>query len=446
MLAMVQSAWSLLGGGLLLACGGGAPVPQSPQPPPKAPVVVPVAEERAPSESVGKYWVAGGPSEITVRADLASLTKTELVKTLLPLLAQSVPAAQKPCVTALLEHGRDVLVRAEQARDFTILVLAPDGLARARAACVGTLLPAERVSITGADEAYAVDDQLVAVLPAGIVLFGTRSLVEAALSSTAQPTPLPAHFTLAPATQISAHASVPDPKVTGNGTVSVATGKFALALSVQLPSEGMAQQLEAAFANNRAKVRDMLRAAGGDAVVLRMIDSVTLERRGAELELGLEARGSAAEQAQALGQIVGFSVSAAQRYALNAKAAEAKHTLAQITKAYQAALNEGSASKPPKPKKLFSLPPVPAQVPRGEKLQTSAEDWGAWAAIKFSLAEPQYFQYEVVAAKNGKSAEVVARGDLDGDGELSVRRLKLALDPKTGQLTAQGLDEQNPLE
>ena len=37
----------------------------------------------------------------------------------------------------------------------------------------------------------------------------------------------------------------------------------------------------------------------------------------------------------------------------------------------------------------------------------------------------QYFQYEVRAAKDGQSAEVLARGDLNGDGKTSLFRLKL---------------------
>jgi hypothetical protein len=89
---------------------------------------------------------------------------------------------------------------------------------------------------------------------------------------------------------------------------------------------------------------------------------------------------------------------------------------------------------------------VPAAVPRGAKYQSSVDDWKPWAGIGFKLDEPQYFQYEVVAAKDGKNAEILARGDLDGDGVSSLYRLKIQLDPKTGQLTAQDLDETEPFE
>ena len=70
----------------------------------------------------------------------------------------------------------------------------------------------------------------------------------------------------------------------------------------------------------------------------------------------------------------------------------------------------------------------------------------AWAKIGFSIQEPQYYQYEVVAAKDGKSADVIARGDLDADGELSTFRVKLTLDPKTQALSAGGLEETQPAE
>ena len=76
----------------------------------------------------------------------------------------------------------------------------------------------------------------------------------------------------------------------------------------------------------------------------------------------------------------------------------------------------------------------------------ASDDWKAWAPIHFAFTEPQYFQYEVVAAKDGKSAEIIARGDLNGDGKSSLYRIKIELDPKTGLLTASEPNETDPLE
>jgi hypothetical protein len=95
---------------------------------------------------------------------------------------------------------------------------------------------------------------------------------------------------------------------------------------------------------------------------------------------------------------------------------------------------------------LVSFKAVPPDVPHGQKYQSSAADWAPWKTIGFSIAEPQYFQYEVVAAKDGKSADIIARGDLDGDGQVSETRLSIELDVKTLQLTAKGIQERGPLE
>lgn len=136
-----------------------------------------------------------------------------------------------------------------------------------------------------------------------------------------------------------------------------------------------------------------------------------------------------------------------RRYIQDAKTAEARNVIGEIAVAYGTALQEPPpAGKKAAPKKLVSLPAVPATVPRGTKYQSSANDWQAWAPIHFSFSEPQYFQYEVVAAKDGKSAEIFARGDLNGDGKSSLYRIKIELDPKTGQLTASKPSETDPLE
>ena len=51
-----------------------------------------------------------------------------------------------------------------------------------------------------------------------------------------------------------------------------------------------------------------------------------------------------------------------------------------------------------------------------------------------------------MAAKHRKTAEICARGDLNGDGKNSLFRIKIELDPKTGKLTASAPSETDPLE
>src|SRR5262249_6048369 len=73
--------------------------------------------------------------------------------------------------------------------------------------------------------------------------------------------------------------------------------------------------------------------------------------------------------------------------------------------------------------KLFSLPAVPKTVPKAVKYQSSPDDWKPWAKIRFEMNAPQYYQYEVKAAPDGKSADIIARGDLNGDGKQSLFKL-----------------------
>jgi len=99
-------------------------------------------------------------------------------------------------------------------------------------------------------------------------------------------------------------------------------------------------------------------------------------------------------------------------------------------------------------KKLFSFAAVPKAVPRAMKYQSTPDDWKPWASIGFSMEEPQYFQYEVRAARDGQSAEILARGDLNGDGKTSLFRLEVAVDPKDHRtlMIAPALEETDPEE
>ena len=50
------------------------------------------------------------------------------------------------------------------------------------------------------------------------------------------------------------------------------------------------------------------------------------------------------------------------------------------------------------------------------------------------MIDPLYYQYEVRAAPDGKSADIIARGDLDGNGKTSQYLLHVNLDARQGKL------------
>jgi type IV pilus assembly protein PilA len=66
---------------------------------------------------------------------------------------------------------------------------------------------------------------------------------------------------------------------------------------------------------------------------------------------------------------------------------------------------------------------VPATVPLASKVKTTATDWTTttWSCLKFSINEPQFYQYDYQAAGVAVAATYTgsAYGDLDGNGTVS---------------------------
>lgn len=434
---------------VMLACGGEAPPAKVPAPPASPPIETLALAARKPSPEVSRYWVFDGPQSLAMYADLGSLFQSELVAHLAPALLEQLggvlEGAERACVSALLLHSRELLVGGDDDSGLVVLSLGPEGVKAARTACVGSLLPVERTTVPGAEEAYITGTGVIAVMP-GVVLAGSRALVEAALAPDAKPSALPEHLALKGEEQLSFRFDAAHPRASAIGALSTSAQHFSIAGQVELPSDAAADNIDKKISMARSQGKLLAQAMSGDATLVRLLDSIAIERRGRRFQVQFELRGTPTEQARDLGTVAALGVQGVRRYMVNAKAAEAKATLAQITKSYQASLLVADGAKPKQAPKLLSLPAVPAAVPRGAKYQSLADDWKPWAGIQFKLDQPQYYQYEVVAAKDGRNAEILARGDLDGDGVTSLYRLKIQLDPKTGQLSAQALDETDPFE
>ena len=143
-----------------------------------------------------------------------------------------------------------------------------------------------------------------------------------------------------------------------------------------------------------------------------MLSHVELTRSGGHLDAAFDLHEPPADQARDLGALAQSSVDALRKYMADARTSEARGTVRVIASDY-AVLWEQDDAKARAKRKLFSLPPVPKTVPRGSKYASQASDWKPWERIRFSMDEPQYYQYEVKAAPDGESATVIARGDLE---------------------------------
>jgi type IV pilus assembly protein PilA len=158
-----------------------------------------------------------------------------------------------------------------------------------------------------------------------------------------------------------------------------------------------------------------------------------------------------------IGVLAVLAINGVRKYIANAKSAEARNSLGQITKdaatAYardsisstvlaKGALSNGAAKLCQSAS--LSVPTTIASV-TGHKYQSMASDWNTdaatagtgFACLKFSLEEPQYYMYSYTAttanttgATAGDSFIAAAQGDLDGNGVTSLFQVE-------GQISAQ---------
>lgn len=444
---MWQKTVGLVGCALVALSCGAAP-PPAPKPAPAPVVSAPVAvAPREPSAELRRYWIFDGKQGLALYSGLDTLLHTELFAGLVPgVLGQTeefLKGKQRDCLTVLGAQAVEAAVGVDARGGLLILELGPEGVKAARSACVGALFPVERVAVAGADEAYAAGSEVV-VVQSGVVLFGKKALVEAALAGAQAPATFPAALSLKDGQHLAFQVSVPEQGISGHGALRVSPEAFRFEAAADLSNAGMADTVERGIQQALAQSKQLEQAQPDLARLTKALD---VQRHGNHFQAVFELREPVLDQARDLGVLIGLGVYSTRRYIQEAKSAEARAVMGQIAKLYAVSLQEPpAAGKRPAPKKLVSLPPVPSAVPRGAKYQSSADDWKPWAPIHFTMTEPQYYQYEVVAAKDGKTAEIVARGDLDGDGKTSLFRLKIQLDPKSAELTAVGHSEEEPLE
>jgi type IV pilus assembly protein PilA len=139
-----------------------------------------------------------------------------------------------------------------------------------------------------------------------------------------------------------------------------------------------------------------------------------------------------------IGVLAVLAIYGVRKYIANAKTAEARNSLGQIAKdaaaaaekekGTQALLNVGSLSNLMRAFCGTAVTvPGTGTAPAGQKFQSAATDWNTgdsnngWQCLKFSLEEPQYYEYEYTSAAGDTSAfsgkfTAFAHGDLNGNG------------------------------
>jgi type IV pilus assembly protein PilA len=136
-----------------------------------------------------------------------------------------------------------------------------------------------------------------------------------------------------------------------------------------------------------------------------------------------------------IGILAALAIYGVRKYLTNAKTGEAKTNVGRLAKdavaAYErenmsgAMLAAGSSVASVHRLCDSATTPVPATVPKGQKIQPDAAAWNGtgWGCLRFSVNTPLYYQYQYTAANvdNAATASFVASavGDLNGDGTAS---------------------------
>lgn len=170
-----------------------------------------------------------------------------------------------------------------------------------------------------------------------------------------------------------------------------------------------------------------------------------------------------------IGILAALAIYGVTKYVKNAKTAEARTGLGRMAKDATTAFNKEGMTKEVMElgsttgisNKLCegSDSAVPSDVPAAAKYQSKPSDWlsgtstAGWTCLKFSMTDPQYFQYNYlttgdISAGTG-SFEALAAGDLDGDSVTSLFSLAGAVGDEAGKkaaIVAPNLGETNPEE
>lgn len=132
-----------------------------------------------------------------------------------------------------------------------------------------------------------------------------------------------------------------------------------------------------------------------------------------------------------------LAVSGVRRYVSLAKTAEGLNAVGAISKDAVAAYERDTEGGPA----LCGSAPHP--VPRsasdiaGKKYMSTPSDWtdgpseAGFACLRFEMTMPQYYQYDYTSTGPQGRFTAMAKGDLDGDGELSEISLDGEVDRST---------------
>jgi hypothetical protein len=415
---------------LALACGSPAP-PSTAVALPAATAHVATPSVHAPSKAVADRFTLHD-ARLAVFIDAEGLEKTKLMSALAPQLlafaARSLEGQPTPaCVNDAFASAKEIVAGRSNANDWLLVLRYDDARLPSPGDCFSHVFAKETTR---------------AIAAPGILLVGTPATVEQSLRGGGS---VPSKLALGPSEY--ARLLLDDQPVSVDAVLAMTDAQLALRAGADMP-EPLARKIESGFGAQVASL-EKSRPPGiseSDAkAVAHVLGASKITRAGSHITYALVLDEGVTEQARDLGMLAAFAAAGVREYLNASKEAEARNVVSQISRnVIESWEREEMPPVPRNKKRLRSFASVPKMVPRGVAYQTSAADWAAWAPLKFEMDQPQRYQYEVKAAPDGMSADVIARGDLNGDGKTSLFVVHVTVDKTDRTLKVSPLETTDP--
>lgn len=440
-------------------CGGGAPPSAAVAPSDgsnggavASGETVDAAPSRSPSDALAKNWSYQTDPPIVGYADLqgffGSTLGANVIKDIVG-LAADFTAETRECIDEVVPGMREAALGTSPEGNLIILRFDPAATKRVEA-CVPLfrdhkLAPA---TVAGADAAWTEHDGVLAIAP-GVMVKGPQALVESAIAGKGHGAGLSRMKLTKDEYLVWSGASK---GMVTTGSVLASDERFRVGGAIAFLNESIAKVMQEKAAQGPEMLMAMLPVdqSMNEATRTRLSKALSCDRYGNQLACSFELVESVADQGRDLGIVVAAAAErGAHSYMMKARPGEAKNAIGRIAK--DLVVDWESAPPPGKTRakrKLVSFPAVPKTIPKGVKVTTTPADWKAWAPLHFEMTSPQYYQYEVKAARDGESAEIIARGDLNGDGKTSQFKLLVKIDraKQSALFVAPTIEETDPQE
>lgn len=398
---------------------------------------------RKPSKELLARWRPPSDPTFIAFGDLTGLFELQFVEQIVRsttgLYSSILPRATVNCVKQWPRAVRDAIASGNE-KDFLIVIKYDQGaLNDPLGPCIQSLVKMPSAKIEDVPEAYQMGSWLLAILP-DVVMMGTRNAIQTNMFKGFRPK-WPSDFGLEKGQQLAIAVHDAEHEFNAEGSIRASHTALQVSINAELANEEIAQKtVDRASVDALKSQLQQLKLDLQQPVVDRILESWHIERAERRIQFSYDAEGKSEEIAQQLGLLMASEIFRQRKESAEGHADQARDNVRAIAQRLKLS---GL-------KKFESLPPVPSDFKRvkARQYQSRVVDWGSWKNIDFALEGFQRYQYRVQAAKDGRSAEVIAEGDLNGDGRRSRFALVVSLhkSPEADAGADEPIDEQDPLE